>query len=366
MTATGRAGADASAVAQATEALLDWYRSVGSPRLATFDWARYEAMIAAVADAIPRRPVPRSLLYEHPVTCQHPEFGIGKPYPVPTSYSDSETDGEVVIAIGGLVNVVQRFDFMASDAAPALRILSLDLAGRGLSGWLVDLSDYGLDTYVEQLRQFMDTLRLDSCTLCGSSLGGSIAIRFAARHPDRVRRLVLNDSAPYIPVERRARRAKAVARHYVFRRPDEMIRKTAAASKHFGAVPEAVLLHTGFAQTCWSETEGGRIYRHDLRALLAYREEARVSLDLWEDWAEVECPVLLLHGMLSDATSEETIEEMRASKNLSVLHIADTGHTPTLSDSELTAAIVEWIQHDQQFASDRYFQPRRAEQILRP
>ena len=199
----------------------------------------------------------------------------------------------------------------------------------------------------------MDCLGLESCTLLGSSLGGSTAIRFAARHPERVHRLVLNDSSPYIPVERRARRARAVARHYVFHSPAELFRRTGAAEKHSGPAPDAVLLHSAHHRTRWSDEEAGRVYRHDLRALLAYRAEARCSLDMWSDWAAVKCPVLLIHGMQSDATSEDTIDRMRGLDRLSVIHVPGTGHTPTLSDGPLIDEVVRWVCDDRPFDEDR-------------
>ena len=286
----GGAGAAQSAAQRADVALRETYAGRGSPPATALDWDDYDALVAALATALGDRPATYSFTYEHPVRLQDPEAGVGKPYAVPLAFSDAGGGGEPLIAIGGLTNVAQRFDFLAMDAAPALRVIGLDLAGRGGSGWLAELADYHLETYVEQLAQLLDCLGLESCTLLGSSLGGSTAIRFAARHPERVHRLVLNDSSPYIPVERRARRARAVARHYVFRSPAELFRRTGAAEKHSGPAPDAVLLHSAHHRTRWSDEEGGRVYRHDLRALLAYRAEARCSLDMWSDWAAVQVP----------------------------------------------------------------------------
>ena len=349
----GLVGAMLSTAHRADVALRERYVVRGSPQPENVDWSDYEALIEALTTGIGGGPAMRSFTYEHPVRLQDPDTGVGKPYPVRLAYSDPGGDGEPVIAIGGLTNVAQRFDFLALDAAPALRVIGLDLAGRGHSGWLAELSDYHLETYVEQLGQLMDHLGFASCTLLGSSLGGSTAIRFAARHPERVRRIVLNDSSPYIPVERRARRAKAVARHYVFRSPADVFRRTGAAEKHSGPAPDAVLLHSAHHRTRWSEEEAGRVYRHDLRALLAYRTEARNSLDLWDDWAEVKCPVLLIHGVQSDATSEETVGRMRSLDDLSVVHVPDTGHTPTLSDGLLIDEVVRWVCDDRPFGEDR-------------
>ena len=349
----GGTNAALSAVHRADSALHDAYELRGAPSPSALNWTDYDALVEALADGLGDGPTMRSFVYEHPVRLQDPDFGVGKSYTVRLAYSDPGGDGEPLIAIGGLTNVTQRFDFLAVDAMPALRVIGLDLAGRGRSGWLAELSDYHLETYVEQLTQLMDHLGLESCTLLGSSLGGSTAIRFAARHPERVHRLVLNDSTPYIPVERRARRARAVARHYVFRNPAELFRRTGAAEKHSGPAPDAVLLYSAHHRTRWSDEEAGRVYRHDLRALLAYRAEARCSLDMWSDWAAVKCPVLLIHGVQSDATSEDTIDRMRSLDGLSVIHVPGTGHTPTLSDGPLIDEVVRWVCDDRPFDEDR-------------
>ena len=341
------------AARRADLALRKEYARQGSPSVDALSWADYDALIKAIDAGLGDRPSLHRFIYEHPEHLQDPDCGLGKPYLVRLAYSDLGGDGEDVIAVGGITNVFQRFDFLALDAAPTLRVIALDLAGRGRSGWLAEQSDYHLEAYVEQVIQFLNFLDLESCTLLGSSLGGSIAIALAARHPNRVRRIVLNDSGPYIPVERRARRARAVARHYVFRNPSEVFRRTGAAQRHSGPVPDAVLLHTAHHRTRWSDDEDGRVYRHDLRALLAYRAAASSSLDLWEDWAEVKCPVLLIHGTQSDATTAETIDRMRSSGGLSVIHVPDTGHTPSLSDEALIADVARWVGDDRPFESDR-------------
>ena len=351
---SGLAAVARSAAHRADMTLRERYVARGSPPPHTLHWDDYDALVEALASGLGGGPAMRHFTYEHPVGLQDSDTGVGKSYPVRLAYSDPGGAGEPLIAIGGLTNVAQRFDFLALDAAPALRVIGLDLAGRGCSGWLAELSDYHLETYVEQLRQLMDHLGLASCTLLGSSLGGSTAIRFAARYPRRVHRIVLNDSSPYIPVERRSRRARAVARHYVFRNPAEVFRRTGAAEKHSGPSPDAVLLHSAHHRTRWSEEEAGRVYRHDLRALLAYRAEARSSLDLWDDWAGVHCPVLLIHGVESDATTEETIARMRGhGGGLSVIHVPETGHTPTLSDGLLIDEMVRWVCDDRPFGEDR-------------
>lgn len=89
----------------------------------------------------------------------------------------------------------------AADAAllyPTLtrnhRVYAPDLLGYGDSEQPRD-SDYSVATQAEMIRGFMDAVGVRDADLMGTSLGGWIALKLAAEHPERVRRLVLVSSA---------------------------------------------------------------------------------------------------------------------------------------------------------------------------
>ncbi len=351
----------------ATEKLHCQYAKLDTQHVEDISWVEYQSLVDSIASSSSLWPVINQFEYRHRVELQDTTHGLGKPYSVPLAYSDPGGCGEPVIAIGGLTNTTRRFDFLALDCMPEVRVIGLDLAGRGRSGWMAEISDYTLNTYIEQLKQFLDHMSFQTCSLLGSSLGGTIAICFYARYPQRVNRIILNDSGPFIPRKRRSRRAVAVARYYVFKSPFQMFRRTGAAAKHTGPVADAVLLHNSHHKTHWSPTENGRIYRHDLRAMLAYRSEAKEDLNVWNQWNHVTCPVLLLHGSESDATTPQTIERMKNNSRLSVIHIQDTGHTPQLGDGRLNREIKNWVLDDKIFSEDLIFQPKRIQSnILYP
>lgn len=69
-------------------------------------------------------------------------------------------------------------------------LLRYDQRGSGLSDWNVD--DFSLERAVADLEELVDGLGLDEISLLGSCQGGAVAALFAARHPGRVRRLILN------------------------------------------------------------------------------------------------------------------------------------------------------------------------------
>ena len=345
-----------SSAKRSETALRHTHSSLEISQVQQLGWKEYDRFIEAIIQANEGRwSKIYQFDYQHSVDLQDEKNGIGKPYSVPITYSDSGGVGEPVVAIGGLTNVFQRFDFLAMDGYPDVRLIAVDLVGRGRSGWMSEISDYNLETYVEQILQLLDFLKLDSVSLLGSSLGGTIAISIAARCPSRVKRIILNDIGPYIPKERRARRAVSLARHFVFHSPSELFRRTGAAVKHTGPAPDAVLLHTNHHKTSWSNTENGRVYRHDLRCLLAYRKSAVSSLDQWHEWNEVQCPVLLLHGMQSDATPDSVVDRMREHRLLSVVQIEGTGHTPNLADRPLIESIALWVRNDDPFDKDKFY-----------
>ena len=343
---------------QAEEAVRDWFENMRPLQVGDLDWRQYGEIIHTILGALGPTPVRENFRYEHPLELQDPEMGAGKCYPVNLAVFDWKGDGRPVVAVGGLTNVSQRFDFLALDSHPELRLIGLDFAGRGLSGWMAEISDYSIESYTEQLRQFLVHLGLEDVTVLGSSLGGAAAITLASRNPGLISKLVLNDSGPWIPATRRTRRARAVARHYVFRSPAEMIRRIGAATRYSGMAPDSVRLHVAHHKTRWSEADGGRIYRHDLRSLLSYRYDAANNLDLWEEWGQVACPVLLIHGTLSDATDDATVDRMRGHPGLSVIQVRETGHTPLLCDPNLARLIADWIgSGGQVYEKDLDFQP---------
>ena len=74
------------------------------------------------------------------------------------------------------------------------RLIRYDLRGSGLSERAVE--DLSLDAWVRDLEAVVRDLGIERFSLLGLCQGGSIAVAYAARHPERVDRLVLYGSYP--------------------------------------------------------------------------------------------------------------------------------------------------------------------------
>jgi 3-oxoadipate enol-lactonase len=85
---------------------------------------------------------------------------------------------------------------VAAALAPSWRVYAPDLRGHGTSDWP---GGYTIEQLVTDLGGFLDALGLDQVILGGHSIGAPPAYLYAARFPDRVICLVLEDPAPPWP-----------------------------------------------------------------------------------------------------------------------------------------------------------------------
>jgi pimeloyl-ACP methyl ester carboxylesterase/DNA-binding CsgD family transcriptional regulator len=68
-------------------------------------------------------------------------------------------------------------------------LIRFDQRGSGLSDWVVE--DLSFDAWVSDLEAVVDALHLETFVLLGISQGGSVAVEYAARHPEKVEKLLL-------------------------------------------------------------------------------------------------------------------------------------------------------------------------------
>jgi pimeloyl-ACP methyl ester carboxylesterase len=102
-------------------------------------------------------------------------------------------DGPPLILIHGLGSSAEDWSLVARELTRGHRVYAPDLLGWGGSDKPRD-GDYSIAAQTELVRGVMDALRLGRADAGGVSMGGWVALRLAALHPERVRRLVLVDS----------------------------------------------------------------------------------------------------------------------------------------------------------------------------
>jgi pimeloyl-ACP methyl ester carboxylesterase len=118
-----------------------------------------------------------------------------------------------------LVHGFGTSSFLWRNVGPAIALANLtafavDLFGHGASDRPFD-ADYGIAAQAEYLDRALTALRMAKATVVGLDLGGAVALRFAAMHPDRVEKLILVNPLALdgIPGEDTKSLQKNTARH---------------------------------------------------------------------------------------------------------------------------------------------------------
>ncbi|MBL8376261.1 MAG: alpha/beta fold hydrolase [Burkholderiales bacterium] len=168
------------------------------------------------------------------------------------------------------------------------QLLWYDARGCGLSDREVD--DISLDAWVRDLEAVADASGQDRFVLLGISQGAAIAIRYAARHPERVRALVLY--AGFVRgVFHQGLSAKT---QIVFK---EMVRIAELGWGHdasaFRRLFTAHLMPTAPTGVLDAYDE---LHRHSVSGPMAARYmQAFFELDARADATQVRCPTLVMH-----------------------------------------------------------------------
>jgi len=99
-------------------------------------------------------------------------------------------EGEPLILLHGTGGHIEAYARNIKGLSGHFRVICIDMVGHGYT----DKPDkpYTIDVYSDHLLGVIEALGLESVHLSGESLGGWVAAWFAAHHPERVKKLVLN------------------------------------------------------------------------------------------------------------------------------------------------------------------------------
>lgn len=168
-----------------------------------------------------------------------------------------------------------------------------DERGFGLSDWAV--SDFSLDARVTDLETLVDDIGLDRVSLLGMSGGAPVAMAYAARHPERVDRLVVYGGYAVGPG----------------REPSDREIAFRAMINAGWAQEEAVFRHVFTTLFIPEATEEQMRWFDELQRMSTSTENAlasrveRLAVDLAEELPRIQAPTLFLHARDDQASSLE-------------------------------------------------------------
>lgn len=200
-------------------------------------------------------------------------------------------------------------------------VVAVDLFGMGFSDRSSEFT-YGFALWSRQLAGVLDSLQLERASVLGHSLGGTVAIFFAANHPERVDRVILASSAVSIPWWFPV---------LLMPGPGELL---LAADEVFGPT---------FSPRHREEAVAAYRIRGSRDALLRYvRHSPFEARSLYPALDSIRAEVLQLHGVsdeeVSFSAAERLHERLRGSR---LVPIEEAGHFVMVDAPETFAAEVE-------------------------
>lgn len=261
-------------------------------------------------------------------------------------YGDPLRPGTPILCLAGLARNSVDFHEFAMRHADRHRVLAIDLRGRGLSAYDPDYRNYHPLTYALDVMHLLMATHCHRVVVVGTSLGGILSMALATIMPAGIAGAVLNDIGPEID-ERGIERING----YVGKPIDEMSLEQAAsqlAAQFAHAYPdyeEADWLAD--ARRTYKLSEDGRVaLNYDPAINRAMAEQSAAPPDLWPNFRCLRhIPLLALRGERSDILSAQTFERMqREHDNITAVTVANRGHTPTLSEPEVTEALNRFLQ----------------------
>ena len=244
-----------------------------------------------------------------------------------------------IVCVHGYTGSADAFNALARQLKDRFHILALDVRGHGESAW----SPTGAYRYADQagdLAEFAKRLELDKFVLIGTSMGGIIAMTYAAEHGDRLLGLVINDIGP--DAEAGTQRITQM----VGSRPDEFATLEEAMAYRRAVSPilaarSAEDQHELALGVLRQEAGGKWRWKMDA-AYIRQRVErgAPVRPPLWPVLQALGCPTLIVWGTESDVLSEaQALRMIDVLPRGDLVRVPGIGHAPTLVEPVVLAAL---------------------------
>ena len=224
--------------------------------------------------------------------------------------------------------------------ATDMQVVYLDQRGSGRSDWSSE-EHWTLETWVDDLAGFYDALELERPLLLGTGIGGVVGLLFAARHPDRVERLVL---------------VSTVARYVHTRVIAEFDRLGGhdageVAARYFADPTESSFAE--YMRVCvplytrnpLSPDIVARMTMNTAQAANWDRSGER-DFDLRDEAANVRCPTLVLAGADDPGAAIAGVEELVAALPQELVRyelVADVGHGVFRDRPDTVALVREFL-----------------------
>jgi pimeloyl-ACP methyl ester carboxylesterase len=248
-----------------------------------------------------------------------------------------------IVCVHGYTSSAEAFNALARRLCDRYRVIAADVRGHGESAWSPE-DAYQYADQTGDLAALVDRLELGRFVLVGTSMGGRIAMAYAASHADRLMGLVINDIGPDQEPGQNRITQMVGSRPESF--PDleaamEYRRQVSPITAARSLDDQRELAHGVLRQ----HADGSWAWKMDpayIRQRVEKGPPARPNM--WPTLAALPCPALLVWGTDSDVLSEAQARRMvETMPHGELAAVSGVGHAPTLVEPAALAAIQQLL-----------------------
>jgi pimeloyl-ACP methyl ester carboxylesterase len=280
-----------------------------------------------------------------------------------TEWGSWSAPSPATLCVHGLTRNGRDFDALAGYLSTKGRyVLCPDVVGRGESAWFKNPAHYNFTQYVSDMTGLIARANTPQIDWVGTSMGGIIGMMLAAVPNTPIRKLVINDIGPQIPLVGLKRLSQYAGKDPVFNSMEEAKSYCKVSYADFGPLSEEqwnTFTEHSIKQTApnvytFKVDPGIRNAKSKSQWLHEFIHHPRKALeglfydvDLWSFWKKIRCPVLVIHGTNSDLLTAPIITKMRQiHSGIEVYEVEHAGHAPALLETKEHEVIYNWLTSD--------------------
>lgn len=235
--------------------------------------------------------------------------------------------GPAILLVHGFGGSTHDWEqFVLEPLARERRVLAVDLFGVGWSARRDDVP-YDWTLWSDELVGVLDALGIARASVAGQSMGGAVAAVFAARHPDRIDRLVLVDALYPRPPEEVP---------FAFRALQTPVVGELAAGALPALVPPGVDADYAARARLWFRIAGTR------RGLLSFVRDPGKLAELTAAYPRIAAPTLVIHDPKDPFVAYAAMERSAPLiRNTRIVSIPEGGHFPQRGNPEALVRLLE-------------------------
>lgn len=224
--------------------------------------------------------------------------------------------GDPLIIMHGLFGSSDNWVTLGKQLAEDFTVYLLDLRNHGRSP---HSDEFTPDILAVDLKEFMDDHQIACANILGHSLGGGVAMRFAAKYPERILKLIVVDFAP-----KKYRPKLEGLLKWLMEWELSQIHSLREANQHFAEILPDPAIRGFLLKNLRRKAEGGFEWKVNLPVIYKNLDKVTGYLD---EKILIKVPTLFIRGGKSEYIKPEDIVLIRRHfTNAKIETIPEAGH----------------------------------------